>query len=141
RIGAAEKFFVEIGASDGTENCTRNLAEQGWRGVWVEADPVAAGQARAVAPQGVTVVASGVTRNNVTGILRDAGVPPAPDLVVVDIDGNDWWVLRSLLQSFTPRVLVAEYNATFRPGHWWVMRYRENRSWDHTFRHGASLDA
>ena len=31
-----ERTFVEIGAADGSENCTRALAEIGWHGVWVE---------------------------------------------------------------------------------------------------------
>ena len=37
RIGTASRTFVEIGASDGRENCTRALVEQGWTGAWVEA--------------------------------------------------------------------------------------------------------
>jgi hypothetical protein len=141
RLGTTGRFFVEIGASDGMQNCTRNLAEHGWRGVWIEGDPVAAQRARALALEGVEVITAGVDPSNVVALLHQVEVPPEPDLVVLDIDGNDWWVLQSLLGSFTPRVLVAEYNATFQPGQWWVFRYRPNRAWDHTFRHGASLDA
>lgn len=30
--------FLEIGAGDGSENNTRNLFEQGWKGFWIDAD-------------------------------------------------------------------------------------------------------
>ena len=50
RLAVKDGFFVEIGASDGAQNCTRNLAEHGWNGLWVEADPLAAAKARSVAP-------------------------------------------------------------------------------------------
>ena len=61
--------------------------------------------------------------------------------MVIDIDGNDWWVLYAVLMAVSPRVLVMEYNGTYAPGRWWVEPYREGRSWDRSFRHGASLEA
>lgn len=141
RAGITNRFFVEIGASDGSENCTRHLAEQDWQGVWIEADPQRAVKAKNHAGPGVRVLNAGAHPANITSLLRDAAVPAAPDLVVLDIDGNDWWVLRELLANFRPRVLVAEYNSTYVPGQRLVERYRPNHGWDGTFRHGASLDA
>ena len=32
RIAPKDRPFIEIGASDGKENCTRALVEQGWQG-------------------------------------------------------------------------------------------------------------
>ena len=37
-VGTTNRFLVEIGASDGEENCTRSLVEAGWSGIWIEAD-------------------------------------------------------------------------------------------------------
>jgi hypothetical protein len=141
RIGVTNRFFVEIGASDGSENCTRYLAQSGWQGVWMEADASKAGIARTVVDDRVRVVQATVRRDNVVALLSEASVPERPDLLVLDIDGNDWWVLDSLLHSFQPRVLVVEYNGSFHPGQSWVRRYRPNLYWDGTFRHGASLSA
>ncbi|MDP9300311.1 MAG: hypothetical protein M3P43_05370 [Actinomycetota bacterium] len=140
-IGTTDRSFVEIGADDGRENCTRQLAESGWSGVWIEADPRKSEASKRFAGSKVCVVATAVRRDNVVRSLHAAGVPPAPDLLVLDIDGNDWWVLDALLHEFHPRVVVVEYNATFQPGQWWVQRYRADRAWNGTFRHGASLDA
>lgn len=141
QIGITDRSFVEIGSDDGRENCTRRLVESGWSGVWIEADPLKAEASKGFAGSMVSVVAAAVRRDNVVRSLHTAGVPPAPDLLVLDIDGNDWWVLDALLHEFHPRVVVVEYNATFQPGQWWVQRYRADRTWDGTFRHGASLDA
>ena len=141
RVGVTNRFFVEIGASDGSENCTRYLAQSGWKGVWIEADASKAGTARMVVDDRVRVVQATVRRDNVVALLSEASVPERPDLLVLDIDGNDWWVLDSLLHSFQPRVLVVEYNGSFHPGQWWVRRYQPNLYWDGTFRHGASLSA
>jgi hypothetical protein len=117
------------------------LVERGWSGVWVEADSERAQHARKVAAGRVCVIEEAAEPSTIPGILAKAGVPPRPDLVVVDIDSNDWWVLGALLSEISPRLLVVEYNATYKPGQWWVQPYRRGVRWDKTFRHGASLDA
>lgn len=139
RVGTTNRFFVEIGASDGSENCTRWLAEQGWHGLWIEADALAVEHARNVTGDQVSIVSGKAEPATVRDLLRD--VPNQPDLVVIDIDGNDWWVMAAVLSVFRPRVLVVEYNAAFPPGAWWVQPYQPVGSWDGTFRHGASLCA
>lgn len=142
-LGIERGTFVEIGAADGEENCTRALAEDGWSGAWFEGDGDRVLHAKeAVAGLSVSVVQAMVTSKNVIGLLRGAGVPDEPDVFVLDIDGNDYWVLRSVLRGgFRPRLLVLEYNTSFPPGHWWTRRNRPTTGWDETFRHGASLDA
>lgn len=142
RVGPGERTFVEIGSSDGNENCTRALAEDGWHGVWFEADPGRAATARRVGePLQVRVQEVTITSGNVVGLLDEAEVPVEPDVLVLDIDGSDLWVLRALLRSRAPRILVVEYNSTFPPGTFWTRRNRATYEWDETHRHGASLDA
>lgn len=139
RIGTKNRVLVEIGAGEGTENCTRALIDQGWSGLWIEADPIRAERCRLLSREGLQVLTATVRRDNVVSLLESANIPTEPDLVVMDIDGNDWWVLEKLLMRFRPRVLVAEYNSCFSSNEWWVRRYRPNAMWDGTFRHGASL--
>jgi hypothetical protein len=140
RIGAVNKQFVEIGASDGAENCTRNLVERGWNGVWIEADHQRAAQAAAIAPN-VKVVAEPARRDTVALLLRDVGAPTDLDLLVVDIDSDDLGVLRSAVPIVRPRVIVVEYNAAFTHQASWAMPASRLGGWDGTFRHGASLRA
>jgi hypothetical protein len=142
RVGAPTRTFVEIGAADGTENCTRAFAEDGWRGVWFEGDPSRAEKATATVDHlDVDVRQAFVTSGNVDRLLDVASVGEEPDVLVLDIDGSDFWVLRALLRTRSPRILVAEYNATFPPGVFWTRRNRASYQWDESYRHGASLDA
>ncbi|MFZ4517542.1 MAG: hypothetical protein ACOYOP_04095 [Microthrixaceae bacterium] len=141
RVGAPGRCFVEIGASDGEENCTRNLAEQGWRGVWLEADPDRCRIARARGLEGVQVVEGFARRAGVVGVLDAHGVPAEPDVLVVDIDGDDRGVLAAVLGTRRPRIVVVEYNADFRPPAAWSLPERRATGWDGTFRFGASLQA
>jgi len=56
----------------------------------------------------------------------------------VDIDGNDYYILREI-GSVSPRVILAEYNAKFPPDVSWVMEYIETHRWDATDYFGFSL--
>jgi hypothetical protein len=142
RIGTTSCSFVEIGSGDGTENCTRRLVEDGWTGVWIEADEERARQATAAAAGRVDVVAEAAVRTSIGHVLRASDVPAEPDLVVIDIDSDDLGILEAVLADFRPRVVVVEYNAAFTPSAIWSMPHgAADRGWDGTFRHGASLGA
>ncbi len=151
RIGTTTSTFVEIGAADGVENCTGALVDSGWGGVWVEGDPEKAEAARRLlrGSQGdsepdaaeVVVLDSFVDRDSVVDLLSSAGVARDFDLLVVDIDGNDAWVLERICEVHRPRVIVVEYNAALGTSRRWVMPYDADHHWDETSRHGASLAA
>jgi hypothetical protein len=142
RIGSAARTFVELGAADGTENCTRALLEQGWSGVWVEGDPGLATAARRVADgTGVEVVSAFVDRDNVAAIVGATGIGPEPDVLVIDLDGNDWSIWQALGAAIRPRVVVVEYNGAMGPRLDWRLPYDPAHRWDGTARFGASLAA
>ena len=125
RVGPGDRTFVEVGAADGSENCTRALVEDGWSGVWIEGDADKAAAARAVvADRPVVVVDAYVDAANIAGLLDDAGAAAEPTVLVVDIDGNDYWVLAEVLGRYRPRVVAAEYNARVGPVLRWAMPVR-----------------
>ena len=74
RVGTTNRSFVEIGAADGEENCTRNLLESGWTGIWVEAEPEQAVRARHVAPERVVVVDARAEPATIAATLRAPGL-------------------------------------------------------------------
>ena len=82
-----------------------------------------------------------VSRHDIADLLAGRGVPPAFDLLVVDIDGDDLGVLRSCLQTLRPRV-VRSWSTTpsSRRPHCGA-KGESAENWDGTFRHGASLGA
>ena len=143
RIGVVGGGFVEFGASDGAENNSAFLAQVlGWPGVFLEADPgaFAALEHRYRGAARVRTVQAAVEPDTLEGLLRDAGVPAEPDLLVIDVDGNDYWIWRAL-EAFRPRVVVIEYNGDLDPTVPRVVPYERGRGWDHTSGYGASLAA
>ena len=141
RIGTTTRHAIEIGAADGEENCTRNLVEAGWTAHWIEADIDKAAKAAETGGSSVSVIGELTSRETVVRQLTDAGAQRGPDLLVVDIDGDDLGILTSCVEAFRPRVVVVEYNAAFSCHAVWAIRPKSATGWDGTFRHGASLGA
>ncbi|MEX2262599.1 MAG: hypothetical protein WD696_11645 [Bryobacteraceae bacterium] len=145
RIGAESRYFVEFGSADGSENNTVLLLMGGWSGLWMEG---AEAHASSAASKFKTQIREGrlnvrhafVTAENIEDLLRSANVPRSFDLLTIDIDRNDYWVWQAI-QSYSPRVVVIEYNAIYPPGISWVVNYEPRSSWDGTSHFGASLTA
>jgi hypothetical protein len=143
RVGVTNRYFVEFGCGDGTENCTRHLLEHaGWRGLWIEGDAAnirVAADRFGMAP--VTILERFINRENIVSIFKEAQAPEEPDLLVVDIDGNDYWIWEQLSKHYRPRVLVMEYNPYFGHDGYWIMPYNAEHTWDGSNWYGASLTA
>jgi len=143
RIGVADGTFAEFGIQDGTEGNTVFLAQVlGWRGAYLEADAAAyaALERRYAANPRVRTLHAAVEPDTVEELLARAGVPPEPDVVSIDVDGNDYWIWRAL-ERFGPRVVIVEYNGSLDPASRRVMPYTPGYRWDHTSGYGASLGA
>src|SRR4051812_37089170 len=112
RIGVTNRCFVEFGIQNGTEgNCVLLADVFGWLGVFIEADDEDfAALAAKYDGTGVRTVHDMVTAARVEEIFRAAEVPEQPDVVSIDIDGNDLYVWDALVE-FRPRVVVIEYNS------------------------------
>jgi hypothetical protein len=144
RIGEGEKYSVEFGIEDGTQCCTRDLlVHHAWTGLLLEGSPTLAQKARSlyVDCNSVQVVERFITAENILEIFRNHGVPESPDLLVVDVDGNDYWILEQILSSYRPRVIVCEYSSRWAPGRDWVMPYDPSHVWEGSAYYGASLAA
>src|SRR5262249_486200 len=92
RIGTANRFFVELGCGGGIENNTRGLLEyRGWSGVWIDGDSAKVENAQRLhCGRAVKIRNEFIRRDNIVDILEQEQVPREPDLLVVDIDGNDY---------------------------------------------------
>jgi uncharacterized coiled-coil protein SlyX len=88
----------------------------------------------------VAVRAAFVTTENINELLAEANVPPEFDLLSIDIDGNDYWIWQALT-DYSPRAVIIEYNASFRPPRAWTMPYNPQHSWDGSNYYGVSLSA
>jgi len=136
RIGVAHRYFVEFGAWDGQHlSNTANLRlNHGWSGLLME------GSDRA---DGALVQREHVDAENVEALFRRYGVPENFDLLSIDIDGNDYWVWKAV-ESFSPRVVIVEYNIFFMSETAKTIAYDPDHLWDrehYGLYHGASLAA
>jgi len=99
-IGLTNKFLVDIGAWDGYHlSNTRALMDTGWKGLLVDAKDFPG------------IYKSFVTVENIIEILKSNDVPNKFDLLSLDIDGNDYWILKKILEKYKPRVIVSEFNS------------------------------
>lgn len=142
RIGVLNRTFFEFGVQDGRQNNSLLLLLQGWRGLWAEPDAKACKAIRHhfrshLVSGGLSLAQCRVTPENVEALIASCGADL--DLLSIDIDGNDYWVWAAV--SSKPRVVVCEYNATFRPPVSWVMQYNPVHCWDGSNYHGASLQS
>ncbi len=143
RIGTGGGGFVEFGIQDGTEGNTVFLAQVlGWSGVYLEADDAsfAALERRYAGNPRVRTLHAAVEPDTVEALFAQAGVPEEPDIVSIDVDGNDYWIWRALT-AFRPRLVIVEYNGAFDPASRRVMPYTPGFRWDGTSAYGSSLGA
>jgi len=146
RIGMTNRQFFEFGSSDGLENNSTYLLLTGWSGVWLDG---AEKHIRLMETTFPTYIQSGklkamhafITPENINDLLTRSGLDFEMDLLCIDIDGNDYWIWKAIGSEFRPRVVVIEYNATFRPPHKIVQKFNPNHSWNGTNYFGASLKA
>jgi len=117
RIIKPNKYFIEIGAHDGLENCSSYLSlVRNYSGIMVEGDPALSRDSEillAGVNWGVESVQMFVTLENIDHLLSKS-LHTDPDLFIVDIDGNDYYVVKHILDSkMRPAIFIVEYNSTF----------------------------
>jgi hypothetical protein len=154
-IGATNRYVIEIGSNcNGSdigipENLSANLiVNHGWHGAVFEMDPAECekmryffardhatrhfhwereGQHTYFSP---LVIQQAVSPENINELLLAANVQPEPDLMILDIDGGDYAVMKAVT-AVRPRVLVVEFEKRFRGQHSVVQRDRNDfsRKW------------
>jgi len=143
RIGTGERFFVEFGIEDGREGNGVYLADvEAWRGLFIEADPRFHSrlQEKYSGNPRISTMESTVTPDNVERLFCDAGVPSEPDVLSIDVDGNDYWIWEAI-ENYRARLVVIEYNSSLDPARRLVQPRDDEATWDGTEYHGASLGA
>ncbi len=142
-IEPSSRFAVEFGAADGMNGSNvRRLYEQGWRGLQIEGDPA---QYRRLIENtrgfpGVKNLHAWVWPGNIEYLLEAGGVPKDLDLLVIDIDSNDYWVWK-VIHNYRPKVVQIEFNAAFAPPQRAVVRYHPMNYPDSTDFYGASIQS
>lgn len=118
RVPTIRKEFVEFGVGDYRESNTRFLLENdGWRGLildggtqhirFIRTNPI--GWRHAIEARSVML-----TAENINQELLNAGFSGEIGLLSIDVDGNDYWILKAI-EVVKPGILIVEYNSIFGP--------------------------
>ncbi len=145
RIGTTNRFFVEFGVETGIETNGTYLLYKGWNGYWIDGtqknvDAIKQNFSTAISSKQLQVKCSFITAENIEELFREASVPQEFDLLSIDIDRNDYYIWNAI-QTYSPRVVIIEYNSIFRPGCEFVVPYKADKWWDGTSNFGASLES
>ncbi len=126
------EFFIEIGAANGTQNCTAWLAfVRLYGGIMIEGNRTAIMKAKDCLQDlnwGVRFINSFVDKDNVKPLLKLCPYKD-PDVFSLDIDGMDFYIAKSVFESgMRPKIFIVEYNSSFGPDHAVTVPYRQTFS-------------
>lgn len=150
-IGTSSRRVVEICAGDGIEcNAANLIINHGWQGLLFDgdADQVARGQefyrtAPNTRMSPPSFINAWITAETIDALVIKHGFSGEVDLLSLDLDGNDYWILKALT-SVQRNVIVLEFNAGCGPVRSVSMSYREDYRLNlqqMPYRCGASLAA
>lgn len=132
RLLNANRYFIEIGTSDGIENNSAWLViAEKYNGIMIEGNPKLVERANRIITTysiGVECHNMFVTRENVQHVMGMA-LNQDPDIFSLDIDGNDYYVAQAVLDGGgRPKIFVVEYNSVYGPNQSVTVEYRDNFS-------------
>lgn len=106
--GVTNKYYVEFGAEWGNcQNNTYSLRKHyGFNGLLMDSS---------YENESINLHKHFVTEENVLELFMKYNVPKEYDLLSLDIDSHDFYVLNKILSTYSPRIIVCEYNATHLP--------------------------
>lgn len=117
-IEVPNRTFVEFGVHDYREANTRFLLQNDyWAGLVLDSDPACVERIRRDPlswRHSLRAACHFVTAETIDGILGAAGLSGDIGLLSIDIDGNDYWVWRSI-SCIRPRIVICEYNSLLGP--------------------------
>ena len=138
-------YYVDIGASDGwTSSATFPFAKSNnFSGLSIEPDDLKFKKMKFIYKNfnNTHLSNSKVTPENIKSLLKEFDVPKNFDLLNLDIDSYDLFVVKRLLDSFQPKIISMEINEKIPPPIYFTVTYDEKHFWkgDHFF--GCSLQA
>ncbi|OKH55463.1 hypothetical protein NIES2101_03485 [Calothrix sp. HK-06] len=141
-VDVKNQYCVDIAASDGvTMSNTCFLFQQGWSGLAVECDGAnfAALASNYRNFPNVTLSKSFVTPENIVSILEAHGAPKNFDLLNLDIDGYDYYVLDKMLSSFRPSLICTEINEKIPPPLKFTVKWDSGYRWENNHFYGQSI--
>lgn len=113
KIGETNRQCFEIGAADGRFfSNTLRLRELGWKAVLIEGDDRQFEKLKAEFNAQSTCIHA--VCNDLDRVLLETFIDETPDVGIIDIDGQDYWMWHDL-ESFRPRIILVEISTQGAP--------------------------
>ena len=110
------KSFVELGFGPFQYNSI-GLTKQNYKGLLIDGTKLSCDQGNKIFKSlklNVTAICHWVTLENLEPIIDFVKKNDGKlGVLSIDIDGNDYWILKKLLIHFKPEIICVEYNASF----------------------------
>lgn len=124
-------FYVEFGVEDGSECNTRILRDlPNWSGLLMDGSNE---------DESINLKKEFITKENICSLLEKYNVPKHINILSIDIDYNDFYVLHEIIKKYTCDVIICEYNGSHKPNEDKVVIYSADTMWDGSNYFGASL--
>ncbi len=121
-VGTQSKRALEICSGIGMEcNAANLILHHGWAGLLIEGDENRHKQARSffgrhfAPPHMPNLMNIWVDRETIGEIVSKVGYGGDIDLLSLDMDGVDYWILEALLKVTSPRVMILETQLAWGP--------------------------
>lgn len=115
-IPMEHKTFLEFGVGNFFEsNCRFLMTKDNWRGLVIDGSAANMAQLKRSSfywKHHLMAVDAFITKDNINALLAQSQFAADVGILSVDLDGNDYYVLDAI-DTFTPRILICEYNAVF----------------------------
>lgn len=130
QLSSSNRYFIEIGTSDGIENNSAWLVvAEKYNGLMIEGNPKLVARAkRTVVGYSIGAECHNlfITRESVKD-LKALAQHTDPDVFSLDIDGNDYYIAQAILENgFRPKIFVVEYNSVYGPEQSVTVEYRDD---------------
>jgi hypothetical protein len=132
---------IDIGAGDGVRwSNTRALFLDEWNGLAIEADSKKFRRLKRRYRKypNVSTCNEPATPDGIVSLLRSCKIEKDFEVLSLDIDGNDYWVLQSILEEFRPQLIVTEINEKIPPPLRFITKYDPEFRLRHHF-YGSSI--
>lgn len=120
------RTVVDIGAGNGVRwSNSYALVLAGWKVLGIEADPQKYALLANVYSKFPNAQASNSLADpgNIGPLLRDFDIEKDFGVLCLDIDGNDYWILDSILTNFRPGLVITEINENIPPPLRFVVKF------------------
>lgn len=136
-------YIIDIGASTGVNSdpVYPFISNNKYKGLCIEGSAQKIPSLRQNISHTFDIYNGYITPHNVFSVFEQYKVPRFFDILKIDIDGYDLEVLRTILDKYQPRIIIAEYNEKIPPPIQFEVKYKDNYQWDYSHCFGFSISA